>query len=193
MKLSLECEAFYYRNFIDEVSSSCIIDYLKKHFDLNELEKIELPGSEAFHIKPWKFNFLSEELKEKNLFPDHHGRHYAAFPELTELFQKVNQKLKTKFDVCVCLFYPDGKEFIDFHHDYPAFGPTNIIASLSLGAPRNFLIREQTTKVITQRILLESNSLLVMGEGFQEKYEHSLPADPETSTPRFNFTFRQFA
>lgn len=193
MKLSLDCDAFYFAKFIDSGLSARIIKHLNQHFDLSEYENIQLTESESVDITPWKFNFLSEELAEKNLFPDYHGRHCVVFPELAELFQKVNQKLKTKFDVCVCLFYPDGKEFIDFHHDYPAFGPTNIIASLSLGAPRNFLIREQTTKNITQRILLESNSLLVMGEGFQEKYEHSLPADPETLTPRFNFTFRQFA
>lgn len=39
---------------------------------------------------------------------------------------------------------------------------------------------------------LPNGSLLLMGDGCQERYEHSLPLDPGCTAPRINLTFRPF-
>ena len=55
-----------------------------------------------------------------------------------------------------------------FHRDLPAYGDTSAIASLSLGAEREFIFRKTTNPDERFAIPLISGSLLFMGKGCQE-------------------------
>ena len=193
MRLPLQCEAYYFRDFIELELAQSITEYLCQSFNFEDFEIIEIPERGAIPIIPWKMNFLSPRLAKLNMFSSHHGRSCEAFPDMLTLMEKVNAKLNTQFDVCVCLYYPDGHEYLDFHTDYSAFGPVNKIASLSIGAERQFMIRERGNRErISLELQLEDRSLLVMGDNFQNLYEHALVKQPHIKLPRFNFTFRQF-
>lgn len=193
MKLPLQGEAYYFRHFVEPEHAQSVTDYLRQNFNFEDLEKIEIHERDAVPIIPWKMNFLSRRLARLNKFSSHHGRNCEAFPDMLTLMEKVSDKLNTQFDVCVCLYYPDGNEYLDFHSDYPAFGPVNKIASLSIGAERPFIIRERDNRErISLELKLEDRSLLVMGDNFQNLYEHALVKQPHIKSPRFNFTFRQF-
>jgi alkylated DNA repair dioxygenase AlkB len=63
------------------------------------------------------------------------------------------------------------------------------IASLSLGAGRNFIFKHKASKK-TIPIFLDSDSLLLM-KGITQKYwQHRLPTTKKVTTPRINLTFR---
>ena len=66
--------------------------------------------------------------------------------------------------------YRDGKDHIGFHCDYEAINlspvtgkPRNIIASVSVGEPRRFVLRHKTKKDLPkEEYLLTHGSLIVM-------------------------------
>jgi len=90
------------------------------------------------------------------------------------------------------VYYKDGSEGVSFHCDLPAYGTTSQIASLSLGAERDFDIRGVSGDSDPLTINLASGSLFFMGGGFQDLYEHALPLDEGCSQPRVSLTFRRY-
>ncbi|AUL77604.3 hypothetical protein QJ856_gp1213 [Tupanvirus deep ocean] len=54
------------------------------------------------------------------------------------------------------------------------------------------MFRKKDTKEICKKQLLHNDSLIVMTEGCQEIYHHSLPVDKSCKIPRLNLTFRLF-
>jgi alkylated DNA repair dioxygenase AlkB len=94
--------------------------------------------------------------------------------------------------------YRDGSDSIGWHAD-DANGvlPDSSIASISLGASRRFAfrpyvpgVRGRTEAWPQVSVLLESDSLLLMGPQTNEWWCHSLAPDPSVSTSRVNITFR---
>ena len=81
---------------------------------------------------------------------------------------------------------------MEFHSDPSAYGPTDCIASLSLGADRDFSFRSVENHSDIHTIALASGSLLIMGEHCQDRYEHAVPRCPGCTEPRLNITFRKF-
>jgi alkylated DNA repair dioxygenase AlkB len=77
-----------------------------------------------------------------------------------------------------------------YHSDNEkTLGKNNTIASLSLGAERNFLFKHKITKQ-TVSVFLEKASLLVMKGTTQTNWLHRLPKTTKVKTPRINLTFR---
>jgi alkylated DNA repair dioxygenase AlkB len=70
-------------------------------------------------------------------------------------------------------------------------GSDPIIASVSLGGERRFLLRHRRRKDLpVQEIVLEHGSLLIMGAGTQRAWRHSVPKTARHVAPRLNLTFR---
>jgi len=65
-----------------------------------------------------------------------------------------------------------------------------VIASYSIGAERDFILKNKWTKESTT-IKLPHNSLLIMGGDTQKNYLHSVPKRKGCREPRVNFTWRQ--
>ncbi|MCE2595956.1 alpha-ketoglutarate-dependent dioxygenase AlkB [Motilimonas cestriensis] len=193
MKLPLKCNAQYYSQFMSPKQSSALFNWLVANLDLNQPEVIQLPNGKETHILPWRMIFLDPQLAQSQLFPSQHGRCATWFSLLTQLQQQIADLTGITFSVAVCLYYPDGEESLGFHSDLPAFGATDVIASISLGAERAFLIRSQDDIEKQYELNLEDGSLLVMGKGFQDNYEHALAKGNKATKPRFNISFRQFS
>lgn len=68
-----------------------------------------------------------------------------------------------------------------------------MIASVSLGAARRFVMkhREDASKVLS--LDLPHGSLLVMAGATQRHYRHALPRSARVDAPRINLTFRRVA
>jgi alkylated DNA repair dioxygenase AlkB len=87
-------------------------------------------------------------------------------------------------------FYRDGGDSMGWHSDDEAvLGPAPTIWSVSLGAPRRFLLRHRQSG---ERVELElpHGSLLVMGGASQRCWQHSVPKTSRPVGPRVNLTFR---
>src|SRR5260221_7589643 len=97
---------------------------------------------------------------------------------------------KTTFNSCLLNLYHDGTEGVGWHSDdEKALGKAPTIASLTFGAEREFRFKHKT-KPLTASVRLESGSLLVMKDGTQTHWRHSLPRTKKIREPRINLTFR---
>ncbi|MDX3934257.1 alpha-ketoglutarate-dependent dioxygenase AlkB [Stenotrophomonas sp.] len=87
--------------------------------------------------------------------------------------------------------YRDGDDGMGWHSDNePELGPAPVIASVSLGAPRRFLLRRRDDQAKKAEVLLDHGDLLVMGGQTQRHYQHSLPKSARPLAERLNLTFR---
>ena len=98
---------------------------------------------------------------------------------LTEAIQTVKSRVEeitgAEFNSVLLNLYQNGKHSIGWHSDDEA-GVGSIIASVSFGTERRFLLRDKATKTVQQpELSLGNGDLLVMGEGTQEHYQHSVP------------------
>lgn len=108
---------------------------------------------------------------------------------MKEVRKKVEKVTKYKFKYAQLNYYRTGDDYIGYHTDKEV-APSDIIASISLGAKRRFTFRniEDTTKKIT--IELEHGSLLIMDEdAAKNKWKHALPKMKNVKE-RINITFR---
>jgi len=110
--------------------------------------------------------------------------------ELISLKEIVELKTGEKFNSCLLNLYHNGNEGMGWHSDNEKeLGEHPVIASLSLGSARKFLLKHNQTKQKIA-IILESGSLLLMKGETQEKWMHSLPKTKKIQKPRINLTFR---
>ena len=121
----------------------------------------------------------------------HIERHTLPFTDhLLRLKELVEKKTGEKFNSCLLNLYYSGKEGMGWHtDDEKELHESGAIASLSLGAERNFVFKHKETK---QRIsmILQRGSLLVMKGSTQKNWLHSLPKTTKVNSPRINLTFR---
>jgi alkylated DNA repair dioxygenase AlkB len=88
--------------------------------------------------------------------------------------------------------YRDGADSMGFHADNePELGPTPLIASVSLGATRRFLLRRRDKTGRPMELDLSHGGLLVMGGSTQRHFRHGVPKQPAVREERVNLTFRR--
>lgn len=110
---------------------------------------------------------------------------------LAELTDRLNAELSAGFNHVVLNLYRDGHDHVGRHADCETqLGYEPLIASLSLGAERRFVI-EPKAKGRRWRKTLANGSLLVMSGSLQHRFRHSLPRQPSVAEPRINVTWRR--
>lgn len=110
--------------------------------------------------------------------------------ELLQLKQIVEEKSGAKYNSCLLNLYHDGDEGMGWHSDNePSIVKDAAIAALSFGAERKMSFKHKETKE-TISLMLENGSLLVMGEGSQTLWWHSIPKTKKVMEPRISLTFR---
>jgi len=86
--------------------------------------------------------------------------------------------------------YRNGADSMGWHADNePELGQQPVIASISLGAERRFLIRPGR-KGRSSPIMLEHGSLLLMSGDSQDGYQHCVPKTSPKEGLRINLTYR---
>jgi alkylated DNA repair dioxygenase AlkB len=108
---------------------------------------------------------------------------------------KLRDKLKRDFGLrsngVLVNRYRDGSDSMGWHSDdEPEIAPGSDIASLTLGATRDFVLRHKQTGS-RHRLSLESGDLLIMHWPMQAQWQHALPRRLRVTAPRWNYTFRQ--
>lgn len=94
------------------------------------------------------------------------------------------------FNSVLANLYRDGRDSMGWHQDNePELGRQPVIASLSLGESRRFVLRHLHTKEKFE-LTLGHGSLLVMAGDTQHDWQHSLPKTTRAKAPRINLTFR---
>ena len=117
-------------------------------------------------------------------------RALAWTPELAALKSLVEKLTGSTFNSCLLNLYHDGSEGMAWHSDdEKSLGKDSTIASVSLGAEREFRLKHKRGEEKIS-VLLESGSLLVMQGSTQSHWLHCVPKSKKIKTPRINLTFR---
>jgi alkylated DNA repair dioxygenase AlkB len=190
-RLPLDCRAEYRASFLTPAECRDAWDYLDGIAELKD-RSIKDPDGVERVIDTGRYMLADRELLDFEHLPAAWGGR-SAWPRCLELIRRrVELVANTRFRVCRCIYYESGEVGADFHADYPAYGSVAVIASISLGDEREFVFRNKENPGDQYRLVLASGSLLIMGEGCQDRYEHALPTVEGSRGRRFNLTFRRF-
>ncbi|MEU6816776.1 alpha-ketoglutarate-dependent dioxygenase AlkB [Streptomyces sp. NPDC046860] len=105
--------------------------------------------------------------------------HYA--PELGEPFATAG----------LC-YYRDGRDSVAWHGDRTGRGSREdtMVAILSVGTPRDLLLRPSGGGPVAVRRALGHGDLIVMGGSCQRTWEHCVPKSARATGPRISVQFR---
>ena len=114
-------------------------------------------------------------------------------PALHRLRCTLESRLGRPFNSVLANAYRDGRDSMGWHaDDEPELGSEPVIASVSLGACRRFLVRCVRTREPAE-FRLEHGSLLVMSGSSQADFRHALPKTSRPCGLRINLTFRRIS
>jgi alkylated DNA repair dioxygenase AlkB len=112
-------------------------------------------------------------------------------PALLPLCERLQRELGRPFNSVLANRYRDGRDAMGWHSDdEPELGAAPLIASLSLGATRRFLLKRRDGYGAPLAVELEPGSLLLMGGDTQRHWKHALPRTARPLGERINLTFR---
>ena len=97
------------------------------------------------------------------------------------------------FNAAFCNRYADGGSHVSWHsdEDAPLYGEAPVIASVSFGAARPFVLRARDDAARMVRYDLGGGALLVMAGATQKHWEHAVLKEGGARGPRVNVTFRR--
>jgi alkylated DNA repair dioxygenase AlkB len=113
-------------------------------------------------------------------------------PILLDIKIRVEQAVDSPFNSVLLNYYRDNRDSMGFHSDdEPELGKRPVIASLSLGEERTFIMKHKTSKAVRPvRLQLASGSLLLMRGDTQRHWKHGILKETRRCGPRVNLTFR---
>lgn len=160
----------------------CLVDLNWKHEEISLFgRKVKQPRLTCWYGDPeakYRYSGLSLEP-------------LAWTPALQELRQQLQQYLQVPFNSVLANAYRNGRDSMGWHSDdEPELGCAPVIASLSLGQNRRFLVRQRIPKARSSHLELGHGSLLVMQGDFQSRYQHAVPKTARSVGHRINLTFR---
>jgi len=110
---------------------------------------------------------------------------------LAHLRSQVEKSAGAAFNSVLCNFYRNGSDSMGLHaDDEPELGRNPVIASVSLGETRRFVMRHVKDPRERLDLDLAGASLLVMRGTTQHFFRHGVPKQPKVAGARINLTFR---
>ena len=135
---------------------------------------------------------------DRGAFYRYSGTDHSPYP-WTAALDQIRNRLKSfredlQFNSVLGNCYRNGEDAMGWHSDdEPELGPDPCIASISLGAPRDFRMKHRTRKELDPvKISLQPGSLLIMEGETQQHWLHSIPRrrGKNAVSERINLTFR---
>ena len=115
-----------------------------------------------------------------------------AIPRSIKAIQdELNHQFACKFNSVLLNLYRNGADSMGWHCDDEVLFEANAsIASISLGASRDFVIRNRQNPKEQIKIPLHNGDLFIMHAPAQQETQHSLPKRATVIEARINLTFR---
>jgi alkylated DNA repair dioxygenase AlkB len=113
-------------------------------------------------------------------------------PALEEIKTAIETATGATFNSVLLNLYRDNKDSVGWHSDDEhGLGHNPTIASVSFGAARTFRFKHKMDRTLRREVELTHGSLLVMSDGTQTNWLHSIPRTTAPLGPRINLTFRR--
>jgi alkylated DNA repair dioxygenase AlkB len=112
---------------------------------------------------------------------------------LLDIKKRVEAVAGMDFNSVLLNYYRDHHDSMGVHSDdEPELGKRPILASLSLGEERTFILKHKRDKALKPvRLKLASGSLLLMKGDTQRYWKHGIDKETRACGPRVNLTFRR--
>ena len=113
-------------------------------------------------------------------------------PTLLDIKLRIESLVDHEFNSVLLNYYRDQNDSMGMHSDDEReLGPQPVIASLSLGEERSFLLKHKSRKDLkTVKLALPAGSLLLMQGQTQSNWRHGINKERQPCGPRVNLTFR---
>ncbi len=114
-------------------------------------------------------------------------------PPVLEVKARIESLAACSFNSVLANQYRDGLDSMGWHSDdEPELGENPVIASVSFGEPRRFLLRHKKRRDLDDlEFPLGNGALLVMRGTTQHFWRHRVPKTGRKIGPRVNLTFRR--
>jgi alkylated DNA repair dioxygenase AlkB len=113
----------------------------------------------------------------------------AGHPLLYEMQRTLSERYGQAFERISLSLYRDGRDSVAWHGDYVARNMSEaLVATISVGAPRRFLLRPAGGGA-SRSLALGWGDLLVMGGSCQRTFRHSVPK-VQKAAPRIAIMLR---
>eukprot|EP01114_Cavostelium_apophysatum_P024779 TRINITY_DN9830_c0_g1_i2.p1 TRINITY_DN9830_c0_g1~~TRINITY_DN9830_c0_g1_i2.p1 ORF type:complete len:217 (-),score=41.03 TRINITY_DN9830_c0_g1_i2:120-770(-) len=176
----------YDKGFLPQDEADALFEHLMK---VCKWEQGEIPMYGKKFLTPRKQSWMADaDLPGTSLYQKQEKIVWT--PEVSEVKKRLESLLGRRFNYVLFNLYRDGKDYISWHADKEAIPEDkNIVASVSLGATRRFLLKHNISKE-TLEYSLTNGSLITMEGEIQQYWKHTVPKEAKVTTPRINLTFR---
>ena len=184
-----QAKILFCKNFLSAEFAQRLFDYLESLTFTQSTIKIYGKEINTPRLQRW----MSDEGVDARLYQKNKAIPWTN--DMLLLKEKLEEITNFKFNYVLLNLYRDGKDKIAYHSDGEAIGENkNVVASISLGATRKFVLRHKKWKedsIPKEEYLLNHGSLLVMvGDDCQKYWKHTVPPTKKVVTKRYNLTFR---
>jgi alkylated DNA repair dioxygenase AlkB len=180
-------DVVYFRNFLTAAEADHYFSELRSGIEWTQ-EEIQMYGKR--HAVPRLTAWYGDPGATYMYSGIRNEPHRWTVP-LLELQGMLEDATGVSYNSVLLNRYRDGQDGLSWHaDDEPELGDSPVIASISLGAARDFALRRsgETRQLI--KVPLEHGSLLIMKGTSQRDYQHAVPKDHRASEERINLTFR---
>lgn len=151
----------------------------------------------TYNGKEAKVNFYEKDLEDAARLVEKYVNEDLIAARARLPFES---RLYWNCDTCLINYYETCANRLDWHSDRLShIGPHNYIASVSLGATREFRVRRNHGDSRIYSIIVPHNSMVVMTPGCQEEFKHCVNARKTpiqvnniSNAARYNLTFRYY-
>lgn len=183
----MDAEILYDENFLSNDEATAFFESLRQNTDWQQ-DRIKIFGKEydqprltalfADNKNPYSYSSIT-------MYPK------PFSPAILEIKSRVEKKINQTFTSCLLNLYRNGQDSNGWHADNEKeLGTNPIIASVSLGAERQFHMKHRTDKTQKLKLNLAHGSLLVMSGSTQHHWLHQIPKTKKNVGERINLTFR---
>lgn len=145
-------------------------------------KEIEIPRKQQCYGK--SYNFSGKEHVSLDIPP--------IIQYYIDLANEIDEDKTNLFNMALVNWYENGNEYIGYHSDdEKQLIKDSPIYCFSFGQERDFLLKDKITKKVT-KIILENQSLVIMGGACQRTHKHSIPKRLKIKNPRISITLRKF-
>lgn len=181
-----DAEIEYHPGFIAAAAAKDLYQELLSDTDWQQ-DTIRVYGKQ--HLTPRLTSWVGESWMSYR-YSQHTMQPVAWSKRLLELKEEIEEISTERFNSVLLNYYRDGQDSNGWHSDdEPELGNQPSIASLSLGAARDFQLRHKSRHSLKRNLSLESGSLLLMRGTTQQYWQHQVPKRAHAQG-RINLTFR---
>jgi len=176
----------YYPNFLNPKEAKALFDDLLTHPHWTQ-------GIYKMYGKDIPTPRLLSALADEDVSDSYKVTPAYPFPELARsLKEKIEKFCNCKIRYAQMNYYRNGNDYIGFHCDSEVY-EGDLIASISLGTSRRFVLRHKKWKENGSdkvEFELQGGSLILMKGDTQDHWKHCVPKQPKIEGSRINLTFR---